>query len=223
MKVNIKSKVQLMFITIILLSMLPSCYTKKHNITEHYIKVYKQEHKLKEFSNIRIKQIYSNEDYDNSIDSYIEFAGVKYNNQKFLVVGIAKITAEQDMMENDIASNASEVSDAPTSETPVKYQNGLSYATLSVEQCMDIVEKIEDLQKRIKSERTELNENVYFDYTVADDLIISVMKNSDNSTSEFISIWIKGQKHSVRTVDLSNALQSFLKYNYKEEVKKVQK
>jgi hypothetical protein len=55
-------------------------------------------------------------------------------------------------------------------------------------------------------------EEVYIDFTVSDELFISMRKAKGSMTPNDVYLWIKGEKYTIASDALLNNLEDFLKW-----------
>ncbi len=88
----------------------------------------------------------------------------------------------------------------------------ITYIELTLAQCKSILENYKVLQDKIKKEKPKMNEEIYHDYTVSDDLFISYRKSSGSSSVTYIAFWVKGEKYRVSTIVIMKRLEKFINY-----------
>lgn len=176
------------FLTILFSSCMRTRYT-----TEKQIKNNIENHKENEFSTIRTITLFKGTAYGGG--SYLELTGYKYDNKKALIIGADKYYMARKKFKEDNTVIAE-----------------ITYIELTLSQCKSILENYKVLQDKIKKEKPKMNEEIYHDYTVSDDLFISYRKSSGSSSVKYIDFWIKGEKYRISTNTIMNKLEKFINY-----------
>lgn len=176
------------FFTILLSSCLQTRY-----ITEREIKNKIESHKENEFSTIRTFTVFKGLSHGGS--SYLELTGYRYNNQKGLIIGADRYYSARKKFQGDNTVIAD-----------------ITYLELTLIQCKAILENYKILQDRIQKEKPKMNEEIYHDYTVSNDLFISYRKRQGSSSSTYIDFWIKGEKYRIVTSKVMKGLEKFMTY-----------
>jgi hypothetical protein len=162
-------------------------------ITQQHIKTKIEKHNPGNFSSMRTYNIFKGRTYMRN--AYIEFTGYKYENTKGLVIGADKYYLARQKFHGDKTVIAE-----------------ISYVELTLAQTNAILENYKDLQQSVKAEKVKLNEEVYHDYTVSEDLFISFRKISGSSSYNYIDLWINNEKFTVSTAKIMSKLQKFIEY-----------
>lgn len=183
---------KILTITAILTILLSSCMQTRY-ITEKQIKNSIENHKENEFSTIRTYTVFKGTSYGGG--SYLELTGYKYDNKKALIIGADKYYMARKKFKGDNTVVAD-----------------ITYIELTLAQCKSILENYKVLQDKIKKEKPKMNEEIYHDYTVSDDLFISYRKSSGSSSVTYIDFWIKGEKYNVSTIKIMKKLEKFINY-----------
>ncbi len=176
------------FLTILLSSCMQTRY-----ITEKHIKNNIENHKENEFSTIRTYTVFKGISYGGG--SYLELTGYKYGNDKALIIGADNYYIARKKFQGDNTLIAD-----------------ITYIELTIAQCKSILENYKILQDKIKKEKPKMNEEIYHDYTVSDNLFISYRTASESPYVIFIDFWIKGEKHRVSTIRIMKKLNKFINY-----------
>jgi hypothetical protein len=183
---------KILTITAFLTIMLSSCMQTRY-ITEKQIKNNIENHKENEFSTIRTYTVFKGTSYGRG--SYLELTGYKYDNKKALIIGADKYYMARKKFQGDNTVIAD-----------------ITYIELTLSQCKSILENYKVLQDKINKEKPKMNEEIYHDYTVSDDLFISYRKSSGSSSVTYIDFWIKGEKYRVSTITIMKKLEKFINY-----------
>lgn len=162
-------------------------------ITERYIKNDIEKHIQSEFSTIRTLSVFKGFTVDRS--AYIELTGYKYKDNKALIIGTDKYY----MARKKFAGDQTIVADT-------------KYIELSVAQCQLIIDNYKILQQKVKMEKPGIGEEIYHDFTVANNIYISFKKTPSNSSVLKMNIWINGDKFMISTNTVIKKLEKFLKY-----------
>jgi hypothetical protein len=179
-------------ITALLTILLSGCMQTRY-ITEKQIKTKIENHKENQFSTIRTFTVFKGTSYGGG--SYLELTGYKYGNNKALIIGADKYYMARKKFQSDNTVIAD-----------------ITYIELTISQCKSIVENYKVLQDKIKKERPKMNEEIYHDYTVSEDLFIGYRKSSGNSMVTYINFWVKGEKYRVSTLSIIKNLEKFINY-----------
>ncbi len=185
-------KKQLFFSVIILFFILSGCMQSRY-ITEKYIKTKIEKHIEGEFSSIKTYTIFKGVSYGGG--AYLELTGYKYASKKALILGADKYYLARQKFKDDQTVIAD-----------------ITYIELSLAQCKSIVDNYQILLDKIKEEKPKMNEEIYHDYTVSDNLFISFRKTMGNSSKSYINFWINGEKYIISTNKIMNKLKKFLSY-----------
>lgn len=181
------------YILLILAGCRPSRY-----ITEKHIKNNIEKHEVGRQSSIKTYNIFRGN--TNTTGRYLELTGYKINNEKGLVIG-----ADRSYVTRKISNpNGGSV------ETVIY----IDFIDLNFDQVKSILTNYTQLQQKIKKEKPRPNEETYHDYTVSDDCFISFRKTGNGSSSgtEYINIWVKGEKYPLLTSQFIKKLQKFTEY-----------
>ncbi|TKT94146.1 hypothetical protein [Dyadobacter frigoris] len=126
---------------------------------------------------------------------YIELTGYKFNSEKGLVIGADRSYVPRAKYKGDVS----------------EFTN-VEYIHLNIEQTKSILFNYALLLEKIKKEKPRMNEEVYHDFTVSNHCFISFRKTNAGSGSEYIYIWINGEKYQLRTAVFINRLKKFVEY-----------
>jgi hypothetical protein len=189
---NCNNMRKILTITAFLTILLSSCMQTRY-ITEKQIKNSIENHKENEFSTIRTYTVFKGS--ANGGGSYLELTGYKYDNKKALIIGADKYYMARKKFQGDNTVIAD-----------------ITYIELTLSQCKSILENYKVLQNKINKEKPKMNEEIYHDYTVSDDLFISYRKSSGSSSGTYIDFWIKGEKYRFSTSIVMNKLEKFINY-----------
>jgi len=169
-----------------------SCMQTRY-ITEQHIKTKIENHNPGNFSSIRTYSIFKGRTYQSA--AYLELTGYKYNNSKGLVIGADKYYLARQKFQGDKTIIAA-----------------ISYVELNLAQTNAILENYKTLQEKIKSEKIKINEEVYHDYAISEDLFISFRKAAGSSSYSYIDLWVHNEKFTVSTIKIMKKLQKFIEY-----------
>ena len=165
--------------------------------TESYIKNNIETHLVNEFSEIQTFTIFQGNSLSGG-GGYIELVGYKYNNEEGLVISSDKRGIQK--------------------KSGVIVPEGITkfYNVLSLNDCKMIIEKYEILKQKGKDslEKRKKNNTLYFDYTISEDLFISI-EHVNTGMSDYLTIlhfWIQGQKYSLNSYQIINDLTSFINW-----------
>jgi len=175
------------------ISVFSSCLQTRY-VTEQYIKTNKQNHIPGDFSEIKLYSIYQGFT-KSSPRSYIELTGYKYENEKKLVIATDRYYKARKKYSGD--------------NTVIV---DIDFIDLDVEQCKDIVKNFKILQGKLRKSKPKMNETIYQDYTVTDDLYISFSKTKLNKNPIEISLWIKDEKFTIPTDLIIERIEKFIEY-----------
>jgi hypothetical protein len=127
--------------------------------------------------------------------SHLEMTGYKYNTQKGLVIAAYQYYKDRKQFKDDntILSNT-------------------FFIKLDTAQCRTILTNYNQLESKIKLEMPNTEEEVYIDFTVSDELFISMRKAKGSMTPNDVYLWIKGEKYTIASDALLNNLEDFLKW-----------
>jgi len=164
-----------------------------HNITERYIKNNIETHTDGNFSAIKISSIFAATSLDGA--AYIEFTAYNFNNLKGLIIGADKHYADRHRSNSGMAM-------LPPA----------NFVQLNQDQCKAILDNYKSLLQKLNGDRAKYDETVYEDYTVSKDLYISYSKGGNGFGNISMSLWVKGEKFTMPTSALVNALNKFIKY-----------
>ena len=183
-----------LFLPILLIStaLLSGCMQTRY-ITEQYIKSEIQQHKEGQFSSISTYSIHKGISLDGS--SYIELTGYKQGDRKGLVIGSDKYYTARKKFAED--------------KTIIIDYN---YIELNISQCQGIIDNYKILQDKISKEKPKANEEIYHDYAVSGDLVISFKKSMGGSNVNYIDFWVKGHKFRLSTIKVIQKLKKFMNY-----------
>jgi hypothetical protein len=162
-------------------------------ITERYIKNEVEKHQPNNFSSLKTYSIFKGNTYGGS--AYLEFTGYKYLGNKGLVIGADRYYLARQKFQGDKTVIAE-----------------IEYVQLTIEQCKAILDNQKILADKIKSEKPLINEEIYHDFTISDDLFISYKKARGSMNVGYMDIWIKGEKYSILTSTLITKLNKFIEY-----------
>ncbi|MBN2890352.1 MAG: hypothetical protein JXL97_00660 [Bacteroidales bacterium] len=183
---------KILTITAVLVIMISSCMQTRY-ITEKQIKNNIENHKVNEFSTIRTYSVFKGTSSGGS--SYLELTGYKYGNKKALIIAADKYYMARKKFQGDNTVIAE-----------------ITYIELSMEQCKLILDNYKILIDRIKKEKPRVNEEIYHDFTISDELFISYKKSSGSSSGTYIYFWIKGESYKVSTNLIMKKLEKFINY-----------
>lgn len=178
-------------ILFILSTFLLSGCLKSRYLTEQYIKTQIEQHEENQFSSIKTYTIYKGVSNDGK--SYLELTGYKYKNTKGLVIGADKYY------------------NVGSKNNP-SYVANIKYIVLTNQQAQNIVDNFSILNDKIKREKPYKNEEIYHDFTVSDNLFISLKKSGKISPSQYINFWILDEKFSITSYSVLENLKKFMKY-----------
>lgn len=177
---------------VVLTFFLTGCMETRY-ITEKYIKTNIENHKRGDFSSIRTYSIYQQEDFKTG--SYLEFTGYKYESKKAMIIGADKYYKARQKFIGDNTVIAE-----------------VNYIELDMKQCQSILDNYKILEDKLKNEGTISSEEVYQDFTVSNDMFISLKKGGMISGTFYIYVWIRGDKYSIETDALIRKLKKFMNY-----------
>ena len=163
---------RLSFLLVSTILLLTGCMQTRY-ITERYIKNEVEKHEPNNFSNLKTYTIFKGTSYNGS--AYLEFTGYKYLGNKGLVIGADRYYLARQKFQGDKTVIAE-----------------IEYVQLTIEQCKAILDNQKILADKIKSEKPQLNEEVYHDFTISDDLFISYKKARGSMNVSYMDIWIRG-------------------------------
>lgn len=169
-----------------------SCSQSRY-ITERHIKTNIEKHEIGKQSNIRTYSIFKGNTI--GMARYVELTGYKFNSDKGLVVGADRSYIARAKYKGDVS----------------EFTN-VEYIHLDIDQTKSILSNYALLLDKIKKEKPHKNEEVYHDFTVTNNCFISFRKTNAGSVSEYIYIWINGEKYQLRTAVLINRLKKFVAY-----------
>lgn len=184
-------KTTILLSSIVLAFLLTGCMQTRF-ITEKYIKTNIEIHKEGQFSTIKTYSIFKGISIGGG--KYLELTGYKYANQKALVIGADSYCIEKPNYKGDHSIIAD-----------------IAYIELNLEQCKNLMDNYKVMLDKIKDEKPGNNEEVYYDYTVSDDLFISFRKIS-TSNPTYIDFWIKGEKFTISTTTIMKKFDKFMNY-----------
>lgn len=161
-------------------------------ITEQFIKTEIETHKTNEFSSIRLYSVYKKKLKD---VSFIELCGYKYNGNKGLVIAADKIKALKKEFKEDNAK-----------------LRKTKFIVLSVDQCQTILNNYHKLYEQIKNEKQHMSEDIFSDYTVSDELVISFKRRKRNQKMIEMDLWIGKEKYTVVTKEVISKIERFINY-----------
>ncbi|WP_159468309.1 hypothetical protein [Dyadobacter sp. 3J3] len=164
-------------------------------ITERHIKTDIEKHEVGKQSNIRTYSIFKGNTI--GMSRYIELTGYKLNGEKGLIVG-----ADRNYITRVKYKGAVAVSE---------YTN-VDFIHLNIDQTKSILSNYSVLVEKIKNEKPQVNEEVYYDFTVSKDCFISFRRTNMGNNTEYIYFWINGEKYQLRTAVLINRLKKFVAY-----------
>lgn len=174
------------------ITILSSCRQTRY-ITEQYIKTEIEDHKINTYSQIKTYSIFKG--VTTSRQQYVEFTGYKYNNQKGLVIGADRVYALRERFPNEAAKMVV-----------------VDYIKLTEEECKQIIDNYDKLVAQLTSEKPKMHEEIYADFTVNQNLFISLRKAGEPNELLYIHLWINKEKYSLSTYTLMRKLKEFLKY-----------
>lgn len=180
------------FTITVLTLFLTGCMNTRY-ITERYIKTNIEKHSEGDFSTIKTYSIFKGVSYGGG--AYLELTGYKYNNKKELVIGADRYYMARKKFPGDQTTIAE-----------------ITYIDLTLAQCKAILDNYQVLQSKVKAAKPKINEEIYHDYTVSDDLFISYKRTSGRSSRGYIDFWIKGEKYSLATNAIIAKLEKFMSY-----------
>jgi hypothetical protein len=192
MKKRLSTFTQSLFLVVLSITILFSCRQTRY-ITEQYIKTEIEDHKTNTYSQIRTYSIFKG--VTTSRQQYVEFTGYKYNNQKGLVIGADRVYALRERFPNEQAKMIV-----------------VDYIELTVDECKQIIENYDKLVAQLTSEKPKMHEEIYADFTVNQNLFISLRKAGEPNELLYIHLWINKEKYSLSTYTLMRKLKEFLKY-----------
>ena len=168
--------------------------------TEGYIKNNIETHLVNEFSEIQTFTIFQGDivGVEGKGGGYIELVGYKYNNEEGLVISSDK-------------GGIQKKSGVIKPEGITKFYN-----VLSLNDCKMIIEKYEVLKQKGEDslKKRKKNNTLYFDYTISEDLFISI-EHVNKGMSDYLTIlhfWIQGQKYSLNSYQIIDDLTSFINW-----------
>jgi hypothetical protein len=169
-----------------------SCTTRY--LTEQKIKNEIQTHEVGKSSKIETYTIFKKQFYSDGYRVYLELTGCKYESEKILLIGADKFyyTRKNFKEDNSIIRKA-------------------TYIKLNTEQCKLILDKYKFIQLKADEEKPKLKEDIYWDYTISEDLFIS-FKKSNGKTTNMIDFWIKGEKYQIPTYKIIKKIEKFIEY-----------
>ena len=176
--------------------------------TESYIKNSIEEHTPNQFSEIQTFTIFQGKvvGVNQKGGGYLELVGYNYKNEKKLVISSDKTGIQK----------KSGVIDYGGSE---EKRTTTYYNTISLKDCKTLVEKHEELKEKGKSslDRRKLNNTLYFDYTISDNLYISIehVNKSVSGYKTYIHFWLNGQKFSLPSSIIIPKINKFINWEGK--------
>lgn len=87
----------------------------------------------------------------------------------------------------------------------------ITYTELNLAQCQSIIDNYKIIQARIVKEKPKLNEEIYHDFSVSNDLFISYRKAKGYSDYH-LDFWIHGERYSLSTNTIIQKLEKFMEY-----------
>jgi hypothetical protein len=127
--------------------------------------------------------------------SKLELTCYMNENEKMLVIGAKKRYRSRRLFREDIT-------------TYKKY----TYVQLTPAECQQIIDQSMILKERITKEKPKEHEEIFYEYTVSNDLFISYRK-STYINNPIMDLWIDGNKYSIATTTLVSKLKKFLQMN----------
>ena len=197
----------ILLITISLSILSVGCKTPRLG-TETYIKNSIEEHTPTQFSEIQTFTIFQGPvtGVKKKGGGYLELVGYNYKNEKKLVISSDKTGIKKKMFKEDQGT------------TSFKGKT-IYYNTISLKDCRTLVEKYEELIEKGKSslDRRKLNNTLYFDYTISENLYISIEHVNKSSTGYrmYIHIWLNGQKFSLSSRKIIPKINKFINWEVK--------
>ena len=171
-----------------------SCSQSRY-ITERHIKTNIEKHEVGKQSNIRTYSIFKGNTV--GMARYVELTGYKQNSEKGLIIG-----ADRDYITRVRYKGAVAISE----------DTNVDFIHLSIDQTKSILSNYSLLLEKIKKEKPQANEEVYHDFTVSKECFISFRRTSVGNNTEYIYLWINGEKYQLRTAILINRLKKFVAY-----------
>lgn len=164
-------------------------------ITEQYIKNNIETHERGALSNIRTYSIHQ-QATKSTASRYVELTGYKYHGQKGMVIGVDRYyrtAARQTGLPMDMTA--------------------YTYVVLTEAEAKAMHNNIATIRGEIKAEaRPRYGEEVYVDYTVNENVFISVRRTAGNSRTTVIHLWVKGEKYTLKFSSFPKKLKKFLDY-----------
>lgn len=183
-------------LSILLIAMLlgTGCMQSRY-ITEQYIKTKIETHTPGTNSSIRTYTIYKSE-ATSSTTHYLELTGYKYNGAKGLVIGADRYYNQR----------------AKLTGLPLTLAE-ITYIVLDEAQCKALLDNEPKIWNQLlKSERPQMNEAAYVDYTVSDELFISYKRYTTDINASTLNLWVDGEKYSVPAKKITKKLRKFMTY-----------
>ncbi len=175
-----------------LMIVISSCTTVRYD-TERYIKTSIETHKTGAYNSLKIMSLYNQTSMKDG--THLEMAAYKYDNQKGLVIVAYQYYKDRKPAkeENNVISNT-------------------AFVKLDTAQCRAILTNYIQLETKLKAEIPKNEEEIFADYTVCDDLFISMSKAKGAMIPSDIYLWIKGEKYTIATDAMLNNLEDFMKW-----------
>ncbi len=161
--------------------------------TERYIKNSIENHKIGEYSSIKMMNFYNQTSMKDG--SHLEMAGFKYENQKGLVVVAYQYYKDRKPVkeDNNIISNT-------------------TFIRLDTAQCRAILTNYTQLDWKLKNDMPYADEQISEDFTISDDLYISLTKAKGRMVPSDVYLWIKGEKYTIAIDALLITIEDFMKW-----------
>ena len=188
--VKIRKEITPFFIA--LMVVLGSCSTVRYD-TERYLKTNVERHKTGEYSQLKIMSLYNQTSMKDG--SHLEMAGYKYENHKGLVMVAYQYYKDRKPTkdDNNVISNT-------------------AFVKLDTAQCRTILTNCSELETKLKNEIPKSEEEIFADFTVSDDLFISMVKAKGSQIPSDIYLWIKGEKYTMNIEAWTTTLEEFMKW-----------
>lgn len=162
-------------------------------VTEKYIKTRVEPHITNAYSSVKLLHLYTGKCI--GTESYLELTGYKKDSTKYLIVAADRYF----MARKKIKSSPVGVGE-------------VTFIQLTPAQCQAFIDNYQVLQVQIKPDKPGNKETYYRDFTISDDLFISLRKGYGGEPESQVDLWIKGERYTTDARTLLRNIQKFLTY-----------
>lgn len=201
-------------LTILLaIAMLASCGSSVTNVWDYYIKNNMEQHREGETSSSKTRLLFRQQESPNK--AQLEFIAYKTDSGKFLVIGSHKVAKEFMIKDSiyyfDVASIYSRV----RGDDFIRQLGDLSiyFTHIPASACETFMQKWEGLKTRYNQATPGAGETMYFDYTIAEGVFVSLTKTDARQLPDECTLWVGKRKHEVKTEDLVKVMSDLKFFN----------